>query len=78
MLMETNPGSVVNLEVTNRNKFQYLFIAFVASIQRFSYYQLVISIDATHLKGKYIGVLFTEMCHDDNQQIFPLVFGVGD
>ena len=37
MLMETNPGSVVNLEVTNKNKFQYLFIEFTASIQGFSY-----------------------------------------
>ncbi|KAL5581673.1 hypothetical protein UlMin_014115 [Ulmus minor] len=35
-------------------------------------------IDATHLKGKYRGVLFTAVCHDANQQIFPLSFGVGD
>ena len=67
MLMETNPGSVVNLEVTDGNKFQYLFIAFLASIQGFSYCRLVISIDATHLKGKYKGVMFTVVCHDANQ-----------
>ncbi|KAL5578981.1 hypothetical protein UlMin_011423 [Ulmus minor] len=67
MLMDTNPGS-----------FQYLFIAFAASIHGFSYCRPVISIDATHLKGKYIGVLFTAVCHDANQQIFPLAFGVGD
>ncbi|KAL5541110.1 hypothetical protein UlMin_043396 [Ulmus minor] len=78
MLMETNPGSVVNLEVTDRNKFQYLFIAFAASIQGFSYCWPVINIDATYLKGKYIGVLFTTIFHDANQQIFPLAFGVGD
>ncbi|KAL5567602.1 hypothetical protein UlMin_024177 [Ulmus minor] len=53
MLMQTNPGSVVNLEVTDGNKFQYLFIAFAASIQGFSYCRPVISIDATHLKGKH-------------------------
>ncbi|KAL5555175.1 hypothetical protein UlMin_037411 [Ulmus minor] len=74
----TNPGSVVNLEVTDGNKFQYLFIAFAASIQGFSYCRPVISIDATHLKGKYRGVLFTAVCHDANQQIFPLAIGVGD
>ncbi len=77
MLMATNPGSVVNLEVTDGNKFQYLFIAFVASIHGFSYCRPVISIDATHLKGKYRGVLFTAVCHDANQQIFPLHLGVG-
>ncbi|KAL5549338.1 hypothetical protein UlMin_004569 [Ulmus minor] len=78
MLMDTNPGSVVNLEVSNGNRFQYLFIAFVASIHGFSYCRPVINIDATHLKGKYRGVLFTAVCHDANQQIFPLAFGVGD
>ena len=78
MLLQTNPESVVNLEVTDRNKFQYLFIAFVASIQGFSYCQPVINTDATHLKGKYRGVLFTAVCHDANQQIFPLAIGVGD
>ena len=78
MLMETNPGSVANLKVTDGNKFQYLFIAFAASIRGFSYCWPVISIDATHLKGKYMGVLFTTVCHDANQQIFPLAFGVGD
>ncbi|KAL5582889.1 hypothetical protein UlMin_015331 [Ulmus minor] len=78
MLMDTNPGSVVNLEVSNGNRFQYLFIAFAASIRGFSYCWPVISIDATHLKGKYRGVLFTAVCHDANQQIFPLAFGVGD
>ena len=67
MLMETNPSSVVNLEVLNGNKFQYLFIMFLASIQGFSYCRSVISIDATHLKGKYICVLFTVVCHDVNQ-----------
>ena len=78
MLMDTNPGSVVNLEVSDGNKFQYLFIAFAASIHGFSYCWPVISINATHLKGKYRGVLFIAECHDANQQIFPLAIGVGD
>ncbi|KAL5553628.1 hypothetical protein UlMin_041029 [Ulmus minor] len=78
MLMQTNPGSVVNLEVTDGNKFQYLFIAFAASIQGFPYCRPVISTNATHLKGKYIGVLFTTVFHDANQHIFPLAIGVGD
>ncbi|KAL5548130.1 hypothetical protein UlMin_003361 [Ulmus minor] len=72
------PGYLHMLMDTNLGSFQYLFIAFVASIHGFSYCRPVISIDATHLKGKYRGVLFTAVCHDANQQIFPLAFGVGD
>ncbi|KAL5554833.1 hypothetical protein UlMin_037069 [Ulmus minor] len=75
MLLQTNPGSIVNLEVTDRNKFQYMFIAFATSIQGFSYCRPVINTDATHLKGKYRGVLFTAIFHDANQQIFPLAIG---
>ena len=67
MLVERNPGFVVNLDMSNGNKFQYLFITFAASIQGFSYCRPVISINATHLKSKYIGVLFTAVCHDANQ-----------
>ncbi|KAL5576769.1 hypothetical protein UlMin_018468 [Ulmus minor] len=78
MLRETNPGTVVNLETGIENKFMYLFIAFDAFIQEFSYCRPVVSIDATHMKGKYQGVLFTVVCHDANQQIFPLAFGIGD
>ncbi|KAL5576595.1 hypothetical protein UlMin_018294 [Ulmus minor] len=78
MLRETNPGTVVNLETGNENRFMYLFIAFDASIQGFNYCRPVVSIDATHMKGKYRGVLFTVVCHDANKQIFPLDFGIGD
>ncbi|KAL5551852.1 hypothetical protein UlMin_002028 [Ulmus minor] len=59
MLRETNLGTMVNLETDNENRFLYLFIAFDASIQGFNYCRPVVSIDATHLKGKYQGALFT-------------------
>ncbi|KAL5556262.1 hypothetical protein UlMin_038498 [Ulmus minor] len=78
MLRETNPGTVVNLETSNENGFLYLFIAFNVSIKGFNYCRLVVSIDAMHMKGKYRGVLFTAVCHDANQHIFPLAFGIGD
>ncbi|KAL5548529.1 hypothetical protein UlMin_003760 [Ulmus minor] len=61
----TNPGSVVNLEVSDGNKFQYLFIAFAASIHGFSYCRPVISIDATHLKGNINNAV---------QEVFPQAF----
>ncbi|KAK2641644.1 hypothetical protein Ddye_023407, partial [Dipteronia dyeriana] len=38
----------------------------------------VIAIDGTLLKGPHRGVLFVAVCMDDNDQIFPLAFSVGD
>ena len=40
--------------------------------------RLVIAVDETFLKGKYLGTLFVATCMDDNKQIYPLAFGVGD
>ncbi|KAL5573307.1 hypothetical protein UlMin_022904 [Ulmus minor] len=72
------PGYLHMLRETNPDRFKYLFIAFDASIKGFQYCRPVVSIDATHMKGKYRGVLFMAVCHDANQQIFPLAFGIGD
>ena len=38
----------------------------------------VIEIDETFLKEKYLGTLFITACKDDNNQIYPLAFGIGD
>ena len=38
----------------------------------------VITIDGTFLKAKYLGTLFIAACKDDNNQIYPLCFGIGD
>ncbi|KAK3198580.1 hypothetical protein Dsin_021995 [Dipteronia sinensis] len=38
----------------------------------------VICIDATHLKGKFGGVMFIAACQDANNQVFPLAYGWGD
>ncbi|WRX23009.1 Transposase [Theobroma cacao] len=37
----------------------------------------VVAIDATHLKGKFKGILFVAVCKDANEQIYPLAFGIG-
>ena len=37
-----------------------------------------ITIDGTFLKAKYLGTLFVVVCKDDNNQIYPLCFGIGD
>ncbi|XP_017972557.1 PREDICTED: uncharacterized protein LOC18604681 [Theobroma cacao] len=37
----------------------------------------VVAIDATHLKGKFKGILFVAICKDANEQIYPLAIGIG-
>ena len=38
----------------------------------------VIAVGGTFLKGKYKGTIFIATCKDDNNQIYPLAFDVGD
>ena len=40
--------------------------------------RLVITIDETFFKAKYLGTLFVVECKDDNNQIYPLCFGIRD
>lgn len=37
----------------------------------------VVAIDATHLKGRFKGILFVAVCKDANEQIYPVAFGIG-
>ena len=38
----------------------------------------VTAVDETFLKAKYLWTLFSVACKDDNNQIYPLAFGIGD
>ena len=38
----------------------------------------IITIDGTHLKGKFLGVTFVIETNDANMHIYPLTFGFGD
>ena len=69
---------MVNLKVGLKNIFKYSFIVFDVSIKRFQYCRPVVSVDGTHIKGKYQGVLFRVDFHNANQKIFTLAFGIGD
>ena len=40
--------------------------------------RLVVAIDGTFLKAKYLGTLFIVVCKNGNDQIYPLTFGIGD
>ncbi|KAK9984987.1 hypothetical protein SO802_034512 [Lithocarpus litseifolius] len=57
---------------------RYVFWAFAPCIAAFGYCRPMISIDGTHLYGKYRGVLMIAMATDANQKVLPLAFAVVD
>ena len=57
---------------------RYVFWAFAPCIAAFRYCKPVISIDGTHLYGKYRGVLMIAIAIDANQKILSLAFAVLD
>lgn len=77
MLEKSNPGSVVDLQTCD-GAFQYCYFSLDACARAFRACRPVIVIDATHLKGKYKGVMFVASTKDANEQIVPLAFGIGD
>ena len=56
----------------------YVYWAFAPCIAAFQYCRPVISIDGTHLYGKYKGVLMIAMTIDANQKVLPIAFAVVD
>ena len=56
----------------------YVFWSFGPCISGFKYCKLVISIDGTHLYGKYQEKLLVAMATDANNKVFPLAFTVVD
>ncbi|XP_065629548.1 uncharacterized protein LOC136067505 [Quercus suber] len=57
---------------------RYVFWAFAPCIEGFRHCKPVISIDGTHLYGKYRGVLLIAMATDANNKVLPLAFAVVD
>ena len=57
---------------------RYIFWAFAPCIAGFRHCKPVISIDGTHLYGKYRGVLLIAMATDANNKVLPLAFAVVD
>ncbi|XP_023895519.1 uncharacterized protein LOC112007411 [Quercus suber] len=56
--------------------FNSAFWAFGLCIREFRHCRPVISIDATHLYGKYKGKLLIAMATDGNNEVYPLAFAV--
>ena len=69
VISKTFPGIMENTEI-----FQRVFWTFHPSIEGFKHCRPVLSIDGTHLYGKYKGTLMIVMGCDGNNQLFPLAF----
>ncbi|XP_031101908.1 uncharacterized protein LOC116005810 [Ipomoea triloba] len=82
-LQQTNPGSVIEFVTnptsdSNAFRFKYAFRAFKAAIDGFKYCLPVITIDGTHLYGKYGGHLLLAVSMNGNKEIFPIVYSIVD
>ena len=56
----------------------YVFWSFGPCISGFKYCKPVISIDGTHLYGKYQGKLLVTMATNANNKVFPFAFAIVD
>ncbi|KAL6523564.1 hypothetical protein OROGR_017167 [Orobanche gracilis] len=80
-LQKFNPGTIVEWCVSRSTdeehvEFRRVFWAFSPSIKGFAHCRPVISIDGTHLYGKYKGKMLIAMGVDGNNQILPLAFAI--
>ena len=80
-LEQANPRCVVTWKtfdnhMHNTEIFQCVFWAFHRSIEGLDHCRPILSIDGTHLYGKYKDTLMIAMSCDENNQLFPLVFAM--
>ncbi|GJR71714.1 transposase, MuDR, MULE transposase domain protein [Tanacetum coccineum] len=76
-LERTNDGTVTHIETDNEDRFKMVFIAFGVVIRSFKYHMRpLITIDATHLKGRYEGINLLAVGMDGNNQIIPIATGM--
>ena len=78
---QANPGCVViwktfDINMPNTEIFQCLFWSFKPSIEGLEHCRPVLSINGTHLYGKYKDMLLIAMGCDGNNQLFPLEFAI--
>ncbi|VFQ68697.1 unnamed protein product [Cuscuta campestris] len=88
-LQNVYPGTIVevvysshppNLNVTPDEgpHFKYAFWAFPAAINGLQYCLPVVTVDGTHLYGKYKGHLLLAVALNGNRELFPLAYAVVD
>ena len=76
-IVQTNPGTIIELMHSSDGRFGKLFIAHAASIQGFTMgCRPIVAIDSSHMSGTYNDALFFATSYDANDSMFPLAIGV--
>ena len=76
-IVQTNPGTIVELTHSNDGHFEKLFIAHAISIQGFAMgCRPIIAINSSHMSGPYGGALFSAIAYDANDYMFLLAFEI--
>jgi hypothetical protein len=81
VVVQSNPDSKAQimldpLPFAGVHQFKYAAWVFGPCIEAFRYMRLVISIDASHLRGRYEGILLVAIGYDAENQLLPLAFGL--
>ena len=80
-IVSSNPGSQARIESdplpqSGERLFKRAAWAFAPCIQAFAFLRPVISIDASHLRGRYNGRFLVAVGYDAENQLLPLAFGI--
>ncbi|KAK3212691.1 hypothetical protein Dsin_017397 [Dipteronia sinensis] len=79
VLEQQNLGIITDLQCADDGKFLYFFMSLEASVRGFRRcMRPVITVDSTHLKGRFGGTMFVATAQDRNEQVYPFSFGYGD
>ncbi|XP_019181626.1 PREDICTED: uncharacterized protein LOC109176675 [Ipomoea nil] len=82
-IQQTNPDSVVDTvntatAIPSEFRFKYVFWAFKPAIEGFKYCLPVLTVDGTHLYGKYKGHLLLAVAINANKKIHPVAYSIVD
>ncbi len=75
---QTNPNSVVHLDITSENRFRRVFISYGACAMGFANCRPLLGLDGTHLKTTYKGILLSAIAIDAKGQLFPVAYAAVD
>ncbi|XP_025679143.1 uncharacterized protein [Arachis hypogaea] len=80
------PGTICELRVApyydghrlvrDCSMFDKIFWAFPSCVEAFKHCKLFVSVDGTHLYGRYCGVLLIAVAQDSNNNILPIAFAI--
>ncbi|XP_071715677.1 uncharacterized protein [Rutidosis leptorrhynchoides] len=78
-IIETNPGSVCNLVISENKRFKALFVSFYSSLCGFQNgCRPLLFLEATSLRSEYGESILTAYAIDGNDGFFPVAFAIVD